>query len=278
MVEVEARNGAGQSVTARSHSYSIDLSPPRVDYVSDGSDPLNELSYQSMDDHLVVSWDVFDDESGIVKAEVAVFEQREGRRMQVYPDPLTSGESTEEISVAETTINLSLPLNHGAKYITVLTFTNGAGLRAQYESNGVTIDTSPPTVEAVTVLAEVSMDDESGSIELTVTSSEIVDARWRATDPDSGVAEIFVGVVDENLTYMSPGMVSFGARSGGILENLELTPFAQYRVAVVAINNAQLQSGPVLSEPFRSAESLSLCLSVLLSICLSVCLSVCLDT
>lgn len=253
MVDVEARNGARRRVTISSDPYFIDLSPPHVTDLVDGMDLQQDLSHQSLTDSLTVSWDVEDIESGIQKIEIEVWKQSEGRRILAYPDPLTSGQNREEIiSTLSTHTIHSLSLAHGVKYITALTFTNGAGLTSQYETSGVVVDISPPVITSVSVDGEVTVNQDTGSIEVLVPDTTQVSARWSATDADSGVTEILVGVVDENDTFVAPGMTSFGLTSGGVLGNFDLTPWNLYRVGVIAVNHAQLESEIAFSRTFRS--------------------------
>ena len=253
IVDVTATNGAGGSVTVSSLPYSIDFTPPHANFVYDGRRWTEDLEYQSQNDQLFVTWDVLDDESGVTAAEVAVYELREGRRMQVYPSPLISGETSEKIDAQATTIMLNLMLNHGSEYFPVITFTNGAGLVSRFETNGIVVDTTPPTVNSITVQVDTTIDEQTGITEQTISSTEEIIVRWRVSDAESGVASVLVGVVDENFTYVSPGEMSFVGEPGGRLVGLDLTPFAVYRVAVVAVNHAGEQSQPALSDPFRQA-------------------------
>ena len=142
-VTVEARNGAGLTSTVTSNGYVIDLTPPQVSYIIDGQGSAgaqDDLEYQASNTTYNVSWEVRDEESGITRIEGAIFEVREGRRMKVYPSsplqPTTvsitpSPQSTWSIDSSE------LSLETGVRYIASLTFTNGAGLRVVYETNGV---------------------------------------------------------------------------------------------------------------------------------------------
>ena len=257
IIDVEARNGAGRRVTATSSPYTIDLSPPHVNYLVDGSDPAQDIEYQSENDRLSISWDVEDLVSGVDTIEIAVLEQREGRRVLFHPDPLTLGLYKEEIDSTLVSYTLrNILLTHGAKYIAVVTFTNGAGLAVEYETSGVTIDLSLPVVSRVVVEGEVSLNQDTNSVEVIVSSMEQVSARWSAGDADSSIAEYLVGIVDENDTYVAPGLVSFGRSSGGVVENLDLVPGSLYRVAVMAVNHAQSESETGFSDVFRSASPL----------------------
>ena len=261
-VHVRASNGAGRTMLTAVSSvpYTIDLSPPHVSYLIDGSDVSHDLDYQSLSDQLTMSWDAEDAESAIVRVEITILEQFEGRRTLVYPDPLVPVPS-EEINATLGTYTLhDLSLDHGVRYITVITFTNGAGLISQYETNGIVVDTSPPLVASVLVEAAAAATDQgTGSGVVVVPSTEQVSVWWMARDTESDIAEILVGIVDENDTFVVPEMTSFpGHSSGGVLRNLNLDPGALYRVAVIAVNNAQTKSETTFSQTFRLAIMLSL--------------------
>lgn len=250
-VDVRAENGAGRRRTVSSSPYVIDLSPPHVNYLVDGGDPDDDITHQSQRDQLTVTWSIEDGESGIERIEVTVLEVTEGRRTLVYPD--ASSEQYNEINSTLTTYTLrNLSLNHGMKYITTLFVTNGAGVTSEYESSGVIVDTTPPLVSSVSVDGEVIMNYETSDVEVVVTSRDRVSVRWLANDVESNVAGVLVGIVDENDTLVDPGTTSFGGlSSGGVVGNLNLVPGALYRVAVTAVNQAQLQSQTTFSHPFR---------------------------
>lgn len=249
-VAVRAENGAGLRRTVSSSTYVIDLTPAHVNYLVDGGDPDDDITHQSLRDQLTVTWNIEDEESGIKRIEITVLEVTEGRRVLVYPDESSMQYEINSTLTTHTIRNLSL--NHGMKYITVLFVTNGAGVMSEYESSGVLVDTTPPLVPSVSVDGEVAMNYETSGVEVVVPSRDRVSVRWLATDVESNIAEVLVGIVDENDTLVDPGTTSFGGlSSGGVVGNLNLAPGALYRVAVIAVNQAQLQSQITFSHPFR---------------------------
>ena len=251
-VQLEAFNGAGLKVGTNSTGYIIDLTPPQVTYIVDGSSPASDLEYQDDSEMLSVMWQVLDDQSGISQIEGAVFELREGRRIRVYPDPLFTDATTDVIPADSMSWDVTrLNLVSGAKYITAITFTNAANLRSQYETNGVIVDTTPPTVESVSVMSDAYVGVDSGDLVTIVADLNVIEARWLASDTETGISEYLVGVVDENSTLVVPNYISFGLATGGLIKNLSLVPESEYRVVVVAVNLAALMSEPAYSETFR---------------------------
>jgi len=145
-VQIDAVNGAGLVTAVNSSGVIIDLTPPQLDYIVDGLDPSSDLQYQTSSTSIATMWQVRDNQSGILQIEGAIFEFREGRRIRVYPDPFFTDATTEIISQGNSNWELDerngLSLTSGSKYVAAISFTNGAGLRVQYESNGVIVDTT----------------------------------------------------------------------------------------------------------------------------------------
>lgn len=253
-VRIDAVNGAGLVTAVNSSGVIIDLTPPQLDYIVDGLDPSSDLQYQTSSTSIATTWQVRDNQSGILQIEGAIFEFREGRRIRVYPDPFFTDATTEMIPQGRSYWEVNgLPLTSGSKYVAAISFTNGAGLRVQYESNGVIVDTTPPIVQRVSVLTDSYTDTVSTN--LILANPNQIEARWVAFDPESGIREYLVGVVNENLTFVTPGSqdyVNFGTSKGGLLENTALPPGSgPYRVVVVGVNFAGARSEPFYSEPFR---------------------------
>ena len=253
VVEVRAENGAGLKTRVSSNPYSIDLSPPHLVYLVIGSTPGQDSVYQSASDQLTVSWDARDSESQISTVGISVWELSESRRLLIFPDPFVSGQSTVVIpDPAINTYNLSdLHLAHGAKYVVVLALQNGAGLISEYESSGVVVDLTPPEVARVQVEGELIFNQDTGSLGLAVVGNSRLSVRWSALDIESGVSEIFVGIVNENDSSVGPTLAVFeGYSTGGVVEGLDLAVGGRYRVAVIAVNNAGSESETVYSQEF----------------------------
>lgn len=248
-VRVTGVNGAGGRIDVNTSGVTIDLTPPELASIVDGNDPSDDLRYQTSNSSLVVSWEVRDLESGVDRIRGNIYELREGRRVRIYPD----GDGAT-IPVDQISWNVDgLELNSGSRYIPSLMFTNGAGLEILYESNGVIIDSTPPIVLFVSVSSDSYLDtgDTDDPI-TTVARPNQTEARWLATDIESGILHFMVGVVGDNGTLLTPGYVIFdGTVSGGLIETQDLPPGGLYRVAVIAVNLAGARSEITLSEPFR---------------------------
>ena len=253
LVAVSAMNGAGGTTEVLSSPYLIDLSPPHVLYLIDGANPAQDLIYQSLTNQLTISWDASDSDSQIDSVQVSVWEMTEGRHRLIFPDPSISDQLTFELpdpSLKTYTIR-DLNLAHGVKYITSLSLRNGAGLVSEHESSGVTVDLTTPLVTVTEVEGQLVMDQETGTVQLAVVGTSTLSVRWSAVDPESGVTEILVGVVDRNNSLISPLLTRFEGHSrGGILDGLNLTVGSEYRVAVTAVNGAETESETTYSQQF----------------------------
>lgn len=249
VVGVVAFNGAGDSVGVNSTGVTIDLSPPEVTALVDGSDVARDWQYQVSNDTLIASWSVMDEESGVDRISGRIYEIREGRRTRIYPlrndyERIPSNQSTWRVE--------GLELVTGSRYIVSLSFANGADLEVMHESNGVIVDTTPPSVVSVRVLSD-SYTDTTDTTDTTVivANPNQTELRWSAMDPESGISHYLVGVVAGNGTLTDAYEEFDGSTLGGILQILPLTPGVTFRAAVVAVNQAGEESERVYSDPFR---------------------------
>lgn len=254
-VRVEARNGAGLTTTAMSDGYTIDLTPPQVSYIIDGRGSVqsDDLEYQTSNSTYIVSWDVRDEESGIAQIEGAIFELREGRRMKIYPpSPLQPTVLLPLSPRSVWSINNELSLDIGVRYIASLMFTNGAGIRVAYETNGVIVDPTPPAVQSVSVSTSSYIGEKGPDMITIIADPDFIEARWVAVDPESGISGYRVGIIDSNDT-LTVDYITFENTYGGVIEGAGamLNPNETYRIALIAVNLAGEESMLAFSNQFR---------------------------
>lgn len=259
-VTVEGVNGAGGSGMVSLPMVMVDLTPPVLTNIVDGRD-LIDLDYQDSGSSLAASWSVQDLQSGIISIGASIYEVREGRKVRFHPALQANFVSIP--TNQNTWVVDGLRLTSGARYVISLMFTNGAGLEATYETNGVLVDSTPPTVASVLVLSDVYLDTaDTGDAVSVVTDSvtmvanpNLTEARWSAFDTESGLLHFLVGVVDavNNNTLVSSEYTVFeGTAIGGIVQiSSELSPEGVYRVVVIAVNRAGTESEDTFSAPFR---------------------------
>lgn len=239
---IEAFNLAASSVNSSSDGYTIDLTPPLINYLIDGTDASSDLTYQSSTTMLSASWSAYDLESHIEKISIAIFELSEGRKIRIHPNPEFEDILYMELNVSYNNYTvIGLELAHGSNYIFNVLLVNGAGLQTSYETNGVFIDSIPPQISFVSVLGELL-----NSNFLLVKSSTMVHAEWFGFDEGSDISSYLVAILTENDDFVTD-YNNFGTSNNGIITGLNLTignvingPF--YKVRVIAVDLANQQS------------------------------------
>ena len=256
-VEITAFNGAGMTATASSNGFAIDLTSPEVTALHDGLDSSIDHDYLSDSSSYSVNWAAFDPESGLDIIEIALFRLSEGKKTRVFPDPLLI-EMTQILDdplLTSYTIE-NLQLVHDYKYIAVLSFTNKAGLKSSFETNGATIDVEAPVMESVSVLGDTYLDETEQESAMMIGSNEKVEASWEGSDDGSGITEFTLAIIDnDDNVVSSEDIVYTGDARSGRISDLQLTvgdqdngPF--YRVRVIATDKAGHESLPVYSTSF----------------------------
>jgi len=256
VVQVEAYNYAGLVTALNTTGVTIDLSAPVLTRLNDVPSPStnDDEDYRNTNDAYSLNWNASDTDSGVVRIEAAIHEVTEGKRVLVYPN-VTIGyvvlpDSSLTPGVHVWTVN-SLNLTSGRKYVGTLLFTNGAGLQLRAETNGILVDTNPPELQTVEVLGVVT---EPNGGTYSVTSTDVIEGRWQATDRESNLIQYRAGIKDTNGVYITSGgdeLVDFGYSRGGILSGLTLTIGSSYQLEVIATDQSGLQSSRVTSRTFR---------------------------
>ena len=241
-------NGAGGSNTLSTPMVTVDLTPPVLTNIVDGNDLSMDLDYQDSNDSLAVAWTV-QDISGITSIRASIYEVRENRRTKLHP--ALQGDFLSVSTNRNTWTVDRLELTSGSRYIVSLTFTDGAGLEATYESNGVLVDLTLPVVSSVFVVSDVYLD--TGDSVTMVTNPNQTEARWRAVDSESGISHFLVGVVNGNSSLVFSEYTIFdGSVIVGIVQTSpELSLEEVYSVVVIAVNHAGAESEATYSAPFR---------------------------
>ena len=138
-VTVRACNRADACSNVTSNGVVIDRSPPLSGVVLDGFGGI-DLKYTPMDKLVTAHWVAFQDpQSGIVGYDYCVSTTRSASSCDVVAR--THAYLFEEISV-----KLQSSLALGQEVFVIVWATNGAGASVSTASNGVIVDTTPPTV------------------------------------------------------------------------------------------------------------------------------------
>lgn len=144
--------------------FTVDLTAPVGGTVNDGTSA--DSDHQASLNTISANWSGFSDtESGIVSYEWAIGTTAGGTDVQPF------------VSIALSTLamNSSITLANGQTYFVTIRATNGAGLQSVRTSDGVTVDSTPPTV-----IASGSPTSGVAPVQVTFTAS--------ASDALSGVA------------------------------------------------------------------------------------------
>ena len=224
-ISVRAVNAAGLVSTAGvSDGIKIDTTPPSRPVVIDDGEYSTNLTT------LHASWTCSDAESGVAEYEYAIGTSPGSADAASF----TSAGKATEISRS------GLNLVSGKRYYVSVRAKNDAGLVSETgESDGITIDTSEPSVPVVTDTGAYS------------SSTNTLSASWTSSDPESGIAKY------EYAIGTSPGaadIIAFtdvGINTQVTRIDLQLVSGKDYYFTVRATNGAGLGSALGISDGIR---------------------------
>ena len=140
-VTIQATNAAGVITVLSSDGVTVDTSPPRPGAVIDGYD--KNIDFLFEDQKLTARWFEFqDEESGIQYYEVAVCDSRD---LNNCPQPYVG------VNLATNVTITGLDLDSGVHYVFKVRGTNMVGLQSKTNSDGFTVDFTPPVTRKVWV-------------------------------------------------------------------------------------------------------------------------------
>jgi hypothetical protein len=149
VIDVHGVNKAELMTSAQTNGYDIDTTGPQLAYLRDNDDG---RKYQKNKTTVSASWRYDDPESGIREYHVVVMEQFQGHSSRAWPK---DAEHRVFDNLESTHIDLhatGLRLQDGGHYYTRITAINNALVYSQHESEGVTVDSTPPVMTAVSSL------------------------------------------------------------------------------------------------------------------------------
>ncbi|XP_078664148.1 uncharacterized protein LOC144907219 [Branchiostoma floridae x Branchiostoma belcheri] len=265
---ITAKNGATSTTEVRSDGVIVDLTAPELQYLVDtqahGNDTSKDSDYQTNANSISSSWKFEDPESGIDHYKMAIIQTMHGTKQQIFP----VGEIWKLLYAPELShyTQGDLTLTAGAHYHTRVAAVNRAKLSAPYETDGITVDPSAPTMLYVLVGVLDGGSEEEIDGYVWQADPEGIQASWLAVDGESGIQDYWVSVGtspggSEILEYTNLGM----ERSGYIHPlTLPLTDERTcgssdtcspvYYLSVKARNGAGSFSQPVISSPIRVVD------------------------
>ena len=194
--------------------------------VIDGSS-WNDKNFQSHRRSLDARFDsLWDAESPIQEFLLAAFEETGS---EAYPDRKQISEWVDTGSLRAASVFFSSPLLTGRKYIIVVKAKNAAGHVATCESNGVTIDTAPPTAGTVSIMHDsIAVDAQT---------------RWLGVfcdefhDTESGIDVFLVSILEMETDSTIASAMLFSQGSVKFL-NVKLQAGRHYTALVTARDRA----------------------------------------
>ncbi|XP_064643636.1 uncharacterized protein LOC135497734 [Lineus longissimus] len=243
---LRATNGANNAITGTTDGFLVDLTPPKLDFIRvvDERNPEKDFKYQTVDNKMSVSYGFHDEESGIYRYRVRLYESYENRK--------TLLDESAYIQANQTLYNhKDLKIKNGAYIYTEVESQNMAvpGLNVMARSSDVKVDTTPPVMSYVLVGVNSGEIEEKHNDTVFQSVTEGILASWKGSDGQSGIDDyqVCVGTSADKCDELS--WKSMGASEDGYINGLSLgltsTTGEYYYVRVRAKNSAGLMSEPI---------------------------------
>ncbi|KAK3094096.1 hypothetical protein FSP39_024081 [Pinctada imbricata] len=247
---VTATNGAGSTTVVSSDGFKVDHTPPEMILLSVTN---SSSRYQTFSDRLVLQWQFRDRESGVKEYRYFIYEDKHGSKSRYWPALEPYVILVPTVQGGKESILLTRSLSNGGKYSLHVTAINNAGLSTAYESESVTVDSTPPVMTQVHIgLADEDEEvNENGQVEHP--DPDGITVSWNGFDQESKISSFYVAV------GTSPGDTSVTGQYIAMLTEqtsyikVPLETFSDsnkvYYVSVKAKNHAGLFSQVMVSSP-----------------------------
>ncbi|CAH1258771.1 JAG1 [Branchiostoma lanceolatum] len=252
--QLTAINKAGSHVTVESDGFVVDTTPPVLHFLGDGPAAGMNKKFSSSLSFLSANWVFEDKESDLDHFKISVFETHGGRKHTLY-----LGDSKEQI-IPGSIVNWTSPqlnLRPGRHYSIRVTAVNRAGLSSVHDTDGVVLDTTPPSMVKVRVGVLASDVEEVLDGFVWQTDRKGILANWLASDGQSGIEAYWIAVGSYPGGYDISELRSMGPAIDGYIEGIDLqltdlnTNTPVYYVTVLAKNGAGLLSQNLTSRPIK---------------------------
>ena len=217
---VVARNRAGLLSKICSDGLLFDDSPPIAGIVRDG-DGTTDVDFQTQTTTYSLNWDEFeDDESGLGQCSVGIGTSNDSADIR---DFVNVGKGVTRYRFT------NVQLRNGIKYYGIVRCNNTNELETTALSNGVTIDTTPPTPGDVrTIRFQTSLTSIEATWDTFTDTESSIDSYWLSISSHSP---------QDTLPFTNVKLNTFAVHTG-----LNLTANTTYVVTVRAFNRAGLSS------------------------------------
>ncbi|VDI73733.1 Hypothetical predicted protein, partial [Mytilus galloprovincialis] len=257
---VRTTNGALNSIVNETDGYIVDLTPPKLIYLGDGSIQYKDLEFQSDTTSLSSNFKFIDEESGLDHFKIQIYQKHQNIRSQIVPEIHNDWIELDDADLKEFVDN-SVTLRQGAVYSVRVGAVNKAGFMAAFETNGVKIDITPLIIHWLHV--NTLSDDVEQIVYGYVWQADTngIKAAWRAIDHQSGIKNYKIAVGSSQGGTEVKSWTDIGLSTDKYIEGLSLeitdidTKTPVYYVSLTAVNGAGLDSSPVVSTPIVVVEA-----------------------
>ncbi|CAH1250571.1 Hypp8876 [Branchiostoma lanceolatum] len=239
-VTVMVTNAAGLSAVLYSEPALVDLTPPVMGTVQDGSDDDVDVDYQSSD-IICASWaDVSDGESGINYCEWALGTTPHLANLMRF----TTSKIVDGVGAC---IDSSGFIAHGTKIYVIVRCHNHAGQSATASSDGVVLTSVPPSIEHAYVTVVIEPVTQYAPRNHYQYSPDKLHIAWGGFEDPSGISYYEYMVEGPDFTSAWEE-ISWTGEHTATLTDLQLVPGATYIVSVRSVNFLGMQSDSVSTE------------------------------
>ncbi|XP_035696851.1 uncharacterized protein LOC118430248 [Branchiostoma floridae] len=242
-VTVVAENEAALRSVVYSDPVLVDLTPPVISLVKDGSDE-EDVDFQQSKT-VTVHWNVTDDESGVEFCEVAI---------GLSPGSGEVHRFTQQATLYSATFDLTGHLTHGDTVYSTVRCHNYAGMTSHVTSNGVTIVSQPPNSDQAIVETMSAPQFYYPTRASHQSAADVIHLSWEGFFDVSGIKNYQCRVTGPGLTDFPWIDVGLTGQTHATLSGLHLHNYNRYEVHVRAVNHVGLVSDDVISEIYVEME------------------------
>ncbi|XP_070557450.1 uncharacterized protein [Ptychodera flava] len=230
---VVARNAAQLRSVFHSEPLIVDVTPPTICCVKDGSDIGRDVSHQTSS-VIAVQWNITDKESGIDFCEWAVGPSPGSAKLSAFT-------KTNETNFTEK--NLDGLLTDKQTVFSTVRCRNFAGLYSQRTSNGVTIVKTGPLVDEASLLTISSSPaayEPRGNHQADANTINMV---WSGFADVSGISHYECRLLGKGLEEEPAWkLIGLKGETSGKLKGIDMKSYGTYQVELRAVNYAGLKS------------------------------------
>eukprot|EP00937_MAST-01D_sp_MAST-1D-sp2_P005757 g5757.t1 len=230
---VRVENTVGLFITASTDGVTVDATPPVASFVVEGEGARADVSVSKVTTSVLASWHFEDSETIVDRYRVGLASDP---GMATHPD-VVAFRPVGRNQTARLVLPGSNTLKSGRTYFVVVEATNSLNLSSTAASNGVTIDTSPPTC------LFVNDGTSHGHDAAFAFAATTVHANFKCVDAQSSVVRYKLSAYSSAATPHLLGSATFSGRAGqGSLSVPDLVDGQHVHFALEATNAVGLTS------------------------------------